>query len=200
MLGGLRTPTQPTFTHDPILGALPSMWVNSYPVDGDAEPFLSAPLGAIYCRKVSATAKPIYYEKRANAGRNDDWGALGGAFIIQQRVTRAQFTDGGSAAGTLDLTDKIPVGAFVEQVILRDVTGFTGNTSATITIGDGTDPDRYNTGTPSVFTTAAAIDVGVPSGTKIHVAEATVRLTVTGDSDFTAITAGAMTVCIYGKF
>ena len=35
---------------------------------------------------------------------------------------------------------------------------------------DGSDVDRYNTGTPSVFTTAAAIDVGAPGRRMSHVA------------------------------
>lgn len=107
------------------------------------------------------------------------------------------FTDGGSAAGTLALDETLPIGAWVLRSVLRNVTGFTGNTSAVMVVGDGTDVDRYNTGTPSVFTTANAIDLGAPSGTQIHTAAATVTVTVTGGSDFTAITAGTATISIY---
>lgn len=171
----------------------PEVRVGTVAPDGDAEPFKSLPVGSLYMYAQSATIRK-WYTKRNNNLRDDDWSM--GMHVLQQRVSFADFTDGGSAVGTLALTEKIPVGAWVQQALLLNVTGFTGNTSAVMTIGDGTDVDRYNTGTPSVFTTANAIDMGVPSGTKIHTAEATVTLTVTGNSDFTAISAGAATVRI----
>jgi len=87
---------------------------------------------------------------------------------ITQTVLYSQFTDGGGASGTFTLTDGvIPAGATVLFSAVQDIVGFTGNVSAVITIGDGTDVDRYNTGTPSVFATAdEGISVGVPSGTQ----------------------------------
>ncbi len=106
-------------------------------------------------------------------------------------------TDGGSTVGTYTLTDTVPIGAWVHQTILTDVTGFTGDTSATIQVGDGTDVDRYSTGTPSVFTTAAAIDLGVPSGTKIHVAALAPVVTITSAADFTNVVAGAFTLRLF---
>jgi len=112
-------------------------------------------------------------------------------------VTRADFTDGGSTIGTYALKATIPAGAWVHQTILQNVTGFTGDTSATIQVGDGTDVDRYSTGTPSVFTTVAAADLGVPSGTKIHTAAATVTVTITSAADFTNVAAGQFTIKIF---
>ena len=104
-----------------------------------------------------------------------------------------------STIGTHDPTEQIPARAWVQQAILVDVTGFTGgaNASATIQIGDGTTVARYSTGTPSVFTTAVAIDLGVPSGTKIHTTAATVRITITVSSAFNTITAGSLTLLLY---
>lgn len=164
--------------------------------NGDASPFKDLPIGSQYLHANAANPDWLrLYQKFRNDQRDDDW--LMGMHILTQRVSFSDFTDGGGASGTLDLTEQIPVGAFVLRAVLRDVTGFTGNTSATMIIGDGTDGDRYNASTPSVFTTAAAIDMGAPSGTQIHTAAATVRLTVTGNSDFGAIVAGAATVCIY---
>lgn len=114
-----------------------------------------------------------------------------------QVVSYSEFTDGGGAAGTLDLGISIPAGAVFEQTLISALTGFTGDTSAALTVGDGTDVDRYNTGTPSVFTTAAAgIDAGVPSGTRFHSAAKTPKLTVTSNADFTSVTAGAMKVTL----
>lgn len=119
----------------------------------------------------------------------------------QQTVTVAEFTDGGSTVGTLDLGITIPAGAVFAQSLITGLTGFAGDTSATLQIGDGTDVDRYSTGTPSVFTTASAgIDAGVPSGTKFHSAVKTPKLTITGNADFTSIVSegnGAMTVTLF---
>jgi hypothetical protein len=116
----------------------------------------------------------------------------------QQTITRAQFTDGGSTAGTKDLDITIPAGAVYLQTLVTELTGFTGDTSATFILGvTGGDTDRYSNGTPSVFTTAAAgIDAGVPSGTKWHTAAAVPTALITSGSDFTAVTAGQMTLTL----
>src|SRR3990167_4062588 len=115
---------------------------------------------------------------------------------FQQFVTRAQFTDGGATAGTFSLNHSIPAGARFAFALLTSITGFTGDTSAVITVGDA-DVDRYNTGTPSVFTTAAAgVDMGVPSGTAWHTAAATPVITITSATDFTNVTAGSLTITL----
>lgn len=173
---------------------LPEMRGGLTAPDGDADPWKSMAVGSFYMQQVSATIRR-WYQKLNDNQRDDDWSM--GMHCLQQRIAFSQFTDGGAAAGTLALTEKIPQGAWVLRTLLQNVTGFTGNTSAVVTVGDGSDVDRYNTGTPSVFTTANAIDLGAPSGTQIHTAEATVTVTVTGGSDFTAINAGAATVRIY---
>ena len=113
-----------------------------------------------------------------------------------QSITRAQFTDGGSTSGTLDLSTTIPAGAVFVQSLITNLIGFTGDTSATMIIGvTGGDTDRYSTGTPSVFTTAAAgADLGVPSGTKWHTAAATPTVLIVSNADFTNVTAGSCDV------
>lgn len=114
----------------------------------------------------------------------------------QETFSVGDMTDGGSTTGTYTMTEgNIPAGAVYVQTLSNSLTGFAGDTSATIQIGDGTDVDRYSTGTPSVFTTAAAgIDCGVPSGTKFHSAAKTPVVTITSGSDFTAVTAGTITL------
>jgi len=117
-----------------------------------------------------------------------------------QTITRAQFTDGGSTSGTKDLGVTIPAGAVYVQTILTALTGFIGDTTATMIVGvTGGDTDRYSTGTPSVFTTAAAgIDLGVPSGTKWHTAAAVPTVLIVAGSDFTAVSAGQATItCLW---
>lgn len=115
-----------------------------------------------------------------------------------QTVLFSQFTDGGAAVGTFDLSVSIPAKATFMYSAITAITGFTGNVSAVMTIGDGTDVDRYNTGTPSVFATAAnGVAAGIPSGVVYHDTAKTPKLTVTTSSDFTAVNAGAVTVSLY---
>jgi len=113
-----------------------------------------------------------------------------------QTIAFGDFTDGGSTAGTLSLGVSIPVGAVYEATLVDDLTGFAGDTSAVITVGDGTDADRYNTGTPSVFATAAGVAMGVPSGTRYHAAAKTPVVTITSGSDWGAVTAGQLTITL----
>jgi hypothetical protein len=115
-----------------------------------------------------------------------------------ETVAYDDFTDGGAAVGTIDLTNTIPVGAWVICALATAVTGFAGDTSAVVTLGDGSDVDRYNTGTPSVFATAAnGVSLGAPSGTQYHATAATVTVTVTTATDFTSVSAGSLTIEFY---
>ncbi len=118
---------------------------------------------------------------------------------LTETVAYGAFTDGGATAGTYDITvGTVPVGATFLYSALTAVTGFAGDTSAVLTIGDGTDADRYNTGTPDVFTTAAGgVSVGVASGTVYHDAAKTITLTVTSAADFTSVNAGSLTLEFY---
>lgn len=161
---------------------------------GTSDLFIQSPIGSSYWRKVAA-GHVQHMVKVSDNNRADDWVVTEG--LISQRVAYTDFTDGGAAAGTKALANQIPAGAEVVKTNVTNVTGFAGNTSAALIVGDGTDTDRYNTGTPSVFATAGSIAAGVPSGTRDHTAAATVTLTVTGASDFTAINAGALTITIF---
>ena len=106
-------------------------------------------------------------------------------------------TDGGGAAATFSLSHVIPAGARVAACLSSAITGFAGDTSAVITVGDGTTVDRYNTGTPTVFTTAAAgVDMGVVSGTAFHAAAKTPVVTITSAADWGSVTAGQITLTL----
>jgi hypothetical protein len=73
-----------------------------------------------------------------------------------------------STSGTYQMAGSLPAGAIVLGMKLGPVVGFAGDTTAVLTIGDGSDVDRYHTGTPTVFTTqAVGVDCGVPSGLKL---------------------------------
>jgi hypothetical protein len=132
-----------------------------------------------------------------------DWNLISGngaaaVHFITQTVDFDDFTDGGAAVGTLQMTGSIPAGAIFLYSKVLVPAGFAGNTSAALTIGDGSDVDRYNTGTPSVFATAASgVQMGNPSGNRFHTAAIQPTLTVTANSDFTAVNAGQLVVTLF---
>jgi len=93
----------------------------------------------------------------------------------------------------------LPIGTVFQRTLLKNVTGFTGGGLSTMVVvaGDGTDPDRYHTGTPSIFATAAAVDAGVPSGTIYHAAAKEIIVTVTGSGNVVLATAGSATLVFF---
>ncbi len=127
-----------------------------------------------------------------------DSAGFGHVAVLTETVTISQFTDGGSTVGTKVMAGQLPIGAIPLATKVVVNTGFTGNTSAALTIGDGSDVDRYNTSTIDCFTTAATgVQSGVPSGNKLLTAPNNPTLTMTSNSDFTLVVAGSITVSIY---
>jgi len=119
---------------------------------------------------------------------------------LTETILASAFTDGGAAVGTKTMTGWLPVGAVVLGTKVLVPAGFAGDTSAALTIGDGSDVDRYNTGTVDLFTTAAAgVQSGVPSGVKLQTTAVRPVLTVTSATDITLVIAeaGSVTVSIY---
>jgi hypothetical protein len=141
------------------------------------------------------TGKSIDYEAGAKQSYGD---VVGHVQSIQETVLFSQFTDGGSTAGTYQMAGTVPAGAILLGSKALVNAGFAGDTSATLTIGDGSDVDRYNTGTPSVFATAATgVETGIPSGSKLVTTANRPTLTVTSGADFTSVNAGSLTLTIY---
>lgn len=180
-----------------VNGPFPNEWSGTEAVDGDAGYWKEAPSGSRYIKRNKTTKVVKAYEKRKEDVRDDDWGPVAGVGVICQRVTYDEFTDGGAAVGTLVLDDSIPLGAFVVRTLIENVTGFAGNTSAALTVGDGSTADRYNTSTVNVFSTATVLDAGAVSGTALHTAAKNVTLTITVNSDWGLVTAGALTIKIF---
>jgi len=117
---------------------------------------------------------------------------------LVQTFDHAEFTDAGAAIGHVHFTNAIPAGALVlgGRVVVN--AGFTGDTSAVMTVGDGSVVDRYNTSTVNVFATAASgIDLGLPGGVRYHDAAKTPIVTVTSAADFTSVVAGSLTVSLF---
>ena len=117
---------------------------------------------------------------------------------LSKTLAFGDFTDGGGTSGTFTFGESIPAGAVFLRAVATTVTGFAGDTSATITIGDGTDVDRYNTGTPNVFATAAAgVDLGVPSGIVNHSTAKAPVVTITSAANWGDVDAGSITLELY---
>jgi hypothetical protein len=117
---------------------------------------------------------------------------------ISETVNHDDMTDGGSTAGTYQMTDSVPAGAILLGSKVLVTEAFAGDGATTMTIGDGSDVDRYMTGTPSVATLAATgIETGVPSGSKLVTAANRPTITVTSNSDFTSVNAGQIVVTLY---
>lgn len=180
---------------DTFLGKQPSIWFGETALNGASSPWKDAAVGSMYTYR--ATGTTICYTKVSDSDDSADW--VGEGVIYDLDILFSDFTDNEDATGEYNLAVDIPAGAYVSHVVVRNVTGFAGDTSATLTIGDGTDVDRYNTGTPSVFATAAVVAMGNPSGTEDNAAAVTPVLTVTGASDFTSVSAGALDVYIHFK-
>jgi hypothetical protein len=185
----------------PIITGYPIEWVGSYGGDisrtGTAKMRLNASSGNLEI-SVNGGAYAVITTPLVSAALANSVLAAPKLVAYQETILFSQFTDGGGASGTLNLSTSIPAGARYAFTLITAITGFTGDTSAVIIIGDGTDTDRYNTGTPSVFTTAAAgVDMGVASGTAWHTAAKTPVVTVTSAADFTAVVAGAATLTLF---
>jgi len=103
-----------------------------------------------------------------------------------------------AATGTYTCNFTLPVGFFIESCVLTNVAKFDGDVSATVTIGDGTDVDRLNAGTPSVFTAVGGLYTGVPSGVRVVATAFRPVIIVTTNADFTSVTAGGMDIQVYG--
>jgi len=121
---------------------------------------------------------------------------------IEQTVEYDDFTDGGSTAGTMNLSKQIPAGSFVIGSKVTVLTGFTGDTSCTLAIGDSGDSNCYSGNTThNIY--AAATNLVQPAyltadcGLNAEASANSILLTATGASDFTAITAGKIIVEVF---
>lgn len=194
------TPMSVPINHHNLLGAVPA------PIYGTANPdgstgFKERPIGTTYIQVINRWHQ-VVWQKVAHNGNAQDWSGQG---FLTFTANVGDFTDGSSTSGTFSSADvdaalKLPIGAFIVGAVAYVHEGFTGDTTAALTIGDGSDPDRFNTGTPSVLA-AGYVTVGKPSGTgTVSAAAAPVVLTVTGSADFTAIEAGSITVKVQYNF
>lgn len=128
---------------------------------------------------------------------------------VGQWVEAGDFTDGGSAVGTLVLSKQIPAGSFVFGSKVKVTTGFDAGGTAVMDIGDGSDDDLFSTTTHNIEDAADNLVEGVdakvssPDGAYNGIvpisSDTSITLTVTeGGGDFTLIgTTGKMFVEVF---
>lgn len=124
---------------------------------------------------------------------------------ITQTILASAFADAGGGVGTKTMTGNVPAGAILLGMKLIVEAGFTGTnqTDCVLIVGDGSDTDRYMTGTPTIFTTAATgIQMGIPSGNKaqLNATQPVLTFAATGSpASATNIIAGpgSLTISLY---
>lgn len=118
---------------------------------------------------------------------------------LSQSVAFGDFTDNGDATGYVDLTATLPAGALVLGWKCVVSTGFTGDTTAVVSVGIAGDLDRFSADTAQSVLAAATVGslaLAADAADGINAA-VTVRVTVTGGADFGSISAGVMVVNVY---
>ena len=127
-----------------------------------------------------------------------------GLRAVKQRVLFSDFTDGAGTSGTYALPATIPAGSWVIGCKVDVLTGFTGDNTAVMDVGDGSDADKFSYTTVNVYTATTGLmetadhgAAGTESGFAMVTSDATPTLTITGGADFTSIAAGELEIAIY---
>jgi len=117
--------------------------------------------------------------------------------LDSQPLAIADFTDGGSTSGYIDFDTKLPANAIVVAWKAVVSEGFAGDTSAVCQVGISGDVNKYSSVTTSSVLAAATVGALGNTDTLLATTEQTVRVTVTGGSDFGKIitAAGGAMVC-----
>jgi hypothetical protein len=126
---------------------------------------------------------------------------------VAQRVSYADFTDGGTTDGTLVLDNTIPAGSFVIGTKVKVETAFDGgsNSTAVLDIGDGSDADIFSYTTHNLATAADNLvevcdpysTAGSETGIVPIASETSITLTATVDSDWTTLDQGQALIEIF---
>lgn len=111
--------------------------------------------------------------------------------VLTEEVTAVGMTDVDATHGTKVLSGSIPKGAVILGTKVLISTAFAGDTTALFTIGDGSDVDRYMTGTPDAFGAAPdGLEMGVPSGALLLTAANNPKIEITTTADATNMISG----------
>jgi len=148
---------------------------------------------------------PEALQKRLGEAKNAEGFLIGPIQkVIGKRVDYSDFTASSTSAekGYYDLAEALPIGSRVTWVLLNVTTAFTGDTTGTIEVGTSDDNDRFSPSTDiSVYTAGVYVLIGdnvadVGDGEPSIEAATTIRLTITGNSAWTKVTAGSLDVFV----
>jgi hypothetical protein len=133
----------------------------------------------------------------------------GGEFVgvikkVSQLITPAAMTDNTNTTGYIDLTNKIPANTIIlgwKATVAKAAEAWDDDTTAVIQVGKSGTLDDLSTATNGSIAAAGTVGASVKTSyVKYNASEYTVRVTITGGSDFTAfVTAAAprVTVDVY---
>lgn len=116
---------------------------------------------------------------------------------VKQTISYDDFTDNEDTTGSLTMTDSLPEGAFVIGTKVTVTTGFTGDTTATMTVGKSDGADEFSDGTSINIYTADVLGDSAEDPLEFLAADTSVYLKVTGSADFSSISAGEMVVEVF---
>ena len=126
--------------------------------------------------------------------------------LLRQQVGYKDFTDGGGAVGTLSLNLKLPAGALVLGWGVNVLEAFTADTTAVLIVGDTSTNDSLseNTDDVSVYTTGIKTsqsplncdDINANITPGYGSTAPTVKLTITGQSDWGNVVAGKLEIVV----
>lgn len=122
---------------------------------------------------------------------------------VAQVVKYDDFTDDGSDTnGNLTMDEQVPAGSFIIGCKVTVKTGFTGDTTAVLSVGVVNDGNDVS-GNTTISILAAARNlvkscfIGADAGLRAVSSDQSIYLMVAGGSDFSDITAGEMLVEVF---
>jgi len=117
--------------------------------------------------------------------------------LVSQELLIADFTDNADTTGYIDFDVNLPANAIVVGWKAEVSAGFTGDTTAVCQVGIAGDLDKYSGITTTSVLAVATVGALGNTDSAMATADQTVRVTVTGGTDFGLITAGAMVISLY---
>lgn len=117
--------------------------------------------------------------------------------IVSQSLVFGDFTDNADATGYVDITTILPGLAIPLGWKAVISAGFAGNTTAVMQVGIAGDLNKFSGATTASCLYAAVVAAPANNDALLSATAETIRVTVTGGTDFTAITAGSMVVTLY---
>lgn len=152
-------------------------------------------------RKEQLSVNELTVNKIIASGTTMGVGPAVASSITSQVLGVGSFTDNTDTTGYIDIATQLPAGALVIGWKAVISGGFSGDTTATMQVGVSGTLDKFSVNTTTSCLTTGTVGCGAKLSASTYLATATtVRVTVTGAADFTAIktaAVGSMVVTVY---